>query len=149
VKTFTCEEIKEILDPQFWAVVNGWIGRGDGVAVYRNQAMDSIVGGERQFVSYGSHVCQLEMSEDKLPTRLPDMGGAINWAYQLEGVYHGRYLIPEKETPDFKREVIGVQLPPDLWERIQPPRCDLCNNVAQWRHPKGGLRCRKCPRPNE
>jgi hypothetical protein len=145
MKTFTYEEIKEILDPQFWPVINGWIGRGDGVAVYRNQAMDSSGAGERQFVSYGSTVCQLEMGESDLPKRLPDMGGKINWMFQLEGVYHGRYLI-EKE---FDRQVLGKPVPPDLWERIEHPRCDLCDNKAEWRHPKGGIRCRKCPRPNE
>ena len=147
MKRFTHEEISTILDQAFWHTINAWIIRGDGVAVYRNQAMDSRGLGERQFVSYGSAVCQLEVSEHDLPVRLPDIGGVINWAFQLEGVYHGKLLeLPEKE---FKNEVLGVQLPPDLWERIRPPRCDLCGNVARWRHHKGGLRCRKCPRPNE
>lgn len=86
MKTFTRQEIEEILDQPFWSTINGWIIRGDGVAVYRNMAMDSFMGGERQFVSYGSSVCQLEMSEDKLPIRLPDMGGKINWAYQFEEI---------------------------------------------------------------
>lgn len=33
------------------------------------------------------------------------------------------------------------------WRRIQFPRCDTCSKPAVWRHPAGGLRCDKCPRP--
>ena len=31
------------------------------------------------------------------------------------------------------------------WTRL--PTCDLCTRAAIWRHPLGGLRCGKCPRP--
>lgn len=33
------------------------------------------------------------------------------------------------------------------WERIEPPICDTCANLAIYRHPAGGLRCASCPRP--
>jgi len=33
------------------------------------------------------------------------------------------------------------------WERFSPVACDLCDSIAVWRHPDGGYRCRKCPRP--
>jgi hypothetical protein len=151
MKTFTSDEIKEILDPQFWPVINGWLGRNDGVAVYRNEAMDSIGHGERQFVSYGSELSQLETKEP--PERLPDIGGKINWRFRLEGIYRGTYLIASEVVPGpnkergFDRQVIGRQLPPDLWTKIEPDRCDLCSEVARWKHPKGGRRCNKCPRP--
>lgn len=35
------------------------------------------------------------------------------------------------------------------WERIEIVRCDLCDQAACWRHPRGGLRCDTCPRPEE
>lgn len=37
------------------------------------------------------------------------------------------------------------------WREIvrHPLRCDLCNKVAVYAHPKGGLRCGGCPRPNK
>ena len=149
MKTFTTDEIKKLLDYNFWSTVNAWIIRGDGIAVYQNTALDSLQAGERQFVSFGSSVCQLEAKEP--PQRLPDIGGHINWRYQLEGVYHGKLLEKDEEGKEFHREVLGKQLPPDLWEQFEhkPPTCDLCDSRAVWRHPKGGLRCRKCPRPNE
>ena len=33
------------------------------------------------------------------------------------------------------------------WVKIRPRQCDLCENVAVWAHPLGGLRCGVCPRP--
>ena len=78
----TKPELFEILDPEHHALVETWFTRGDGVAVYRNEAMDSANHGHRQFVSFGSPAAQLET--DDPPTRLPDIGGQINWAYQLE-----------------------------------------------------------------
>ena len=61
-----------------------WLKRGDGIAVYRNMAMDSANFGFRKFVSFGSTAAQLET--DAPPQRLPDIGSEINWAYQLEAV---------------------------------------------------------------
>ena len=81
------DEVKIPADKQ--ALVLGWLGRGDGVAVYRNVAMDSGDFGHRKYMSFGSKQAQLEpehCEEDGTPpTRLPDMGPHINWKYQLEG----------------------------------------------------------------
>lgn len=30
-----------------------------------------------------------------------------------------------------------------------PPKCDICNRRARWKHPAGGFRCNDCPRPEE
>ena len=70
-------------------IVSGWLDRGDGCAVYRNMAMDSRDLGHRKFVSYGSKAAQLDVDDSGIPDgvppiRLPDIGGQINWAYQLE-----------------------------------------------------------------
>lgn len=78
----TEQELFDLLDPEHHALVNGWLERGDGVAVYRNQAMDHSEHGSRQFVSFGSPKAQLEVEEP--PARLPDIGGRINWPYSLE-----------------------------------------------------------------
>lgn len=78
----TREQLFDILDPQHHATVQRWLDRGDGVAVYRNEAMDSPRLGDRQFVSFGSPEAQIETDEP--PQRMPDVGSAINWAYQLE-----------------------------------------------------------------
>jgi hypothetical protein len=39
---------------------------------------------------------------------------------------------------------------PDGWQVIvrHPLRCDICNKLAVWSHPMGGLRCKTCPRPD-
>jgi hypothetical protein len=78
----TKEEPFEILDEQHHPTVNRWLDRGDGVAVYQNVALDSAGLGHRKFVSFGSEQAQLETDEP--PKRLPDIGGSINWKYQLE-----------------------------------------------------------------
>ena len=75
------EELWRILDPGHRAVVERWLDRGDGVAVYENKALDSSNLGHKQFVSYGSAAAQIETAEP--PQRMPDVGNAINWAYQL------------------------------------------------------------------
>jgi hypothetical protein len=58
-----------------------WLARGDGVAVYENHDFGHRDLGQRQWVSYGSPVAQLEVDEP--PVQMPDIGGAINWRYQL------------------------------------------------------------------
>lgn len=71
-----------------WTTVQRWFDRGDGVAVYENHDLGHPELGHRKFLSYGSADAQLETDEP--PERLPDIGGAINWRYQLVGVYrHG------------------------------------------------------------
>jgi hypothetical protein len=67
-------------------LIDRWLDRGDGVAVYRNEDLDDHTWlGHMKFVSYGSEQAQLEVDEP--PTRLPDIGSDINWRYQLVGVY--------------------------------------------------------------
>jgi hypothetical protein len=91
VKQFTADEVWEILG-EFEGgptviinTINGWLERGDGVAVYRNQDLGHPDVGHLKLMSYGSVLAQIE--SDEPPTTLPDIGNAINWRYQLEGVY--------------------------------------------------------------
>lgn len=70
--------------------VNKWLERGDGVAIYENKDLSHPECGRRKFVSFGSSACQLEGEE--APKRLPDIGGEVNWRYQLIGVYRGEKL---------------------------------------------------------
>lgn len=87
MKTYTKDELLAMLDPAHHKTVSNWLARGDGCAVYENAALDSSSLGHKQFVSYGSEKAQLEVVEP--PTRLPDIGNNINWAYQLIGVCKG------------------------------------------------------------
>lgn len=68
-------------------LVNAWLARGDGVAIYRNVDFGHFEAGHRQVCSFGSERAQLESSVP--PIRLPDIGGAINWRYSLEAQYKG------------------------------------------------------------
>lgn len=36
-----------------------------------------------------------------------------------------------------------------MWEPIEIVTCDLCNRAARFRHTLGGVRCDKCPKPEE
>jgi hypothetical protein len=90
MKTFTTDELKEVLDKENWPLVNRWLERGDGVAIYENHDMGSHDVGHKKFVSFGSVTAQLEVQEP--PQRLPDIGGQINWRYQLIGTYKGEAL---------------------------------------------------------
>lgn len=91
MKTLTVTELKEkfaeaeITFEQV-TVMTRWLGRGDGIAVYQNQDMGHRDLGLLQFLSYGSPAAQLE---GEPPTRLPDIGGAINWRYTLVGTFRG------------------------------------------------------------
>lgn len=81
--------------------LNGWLARGDGVAVYRNQELGHPECGLMIIASFGSPAAQLEVPEAAgLPVRLPDglPAGAINWRYQLEAAYRGDQLPPEVTT---------------------------------------------------
>ena len=79
------------LDPRDYPVVNRWLQRGDGIAVYENHDLGHPELGHRQFVSFGSPAAQLET--DTPPEGLPDIGGRINWRYRLVGVYRGELLV--------------------------------------------------------
>jgi len=70
--------------------VNGWLSRGDGVAVYEAMAFDRSDFGARKYVSFGSKEAQLETNEP--PARLPDIGAEINWQYKLVGYHRGKPL---------------------------------------------------------
>lgn len=78
------------LGPDTIAQVNAWLARGDGIAVYENADLGHRELGHRQYLSYGSPAAQLEVETP--PTRLPDIGGRINWRYQLVGVHRGTPL---------------------------------------------------------
>lgn len=68
-------------------IINAWLERGDGVAIYENQALDSVGLGDKQLVSFGSPAAQLEVDEP--PPHMPDIGKKINWRYSLIGTYKG------------------------------------------------------------
>lgn len=74
-------------------LINGWIDRGDGLAIYRNEDLGHPLLGHLQFVSFGSPAAQLEvLTAEELPERLPDIGGRINWRYCLIGYLRGEHL---------------------------------------------------------
>lgn len=78
------------IDPRSIPVVNCWLARGDGIAVYENQELGNPDLGHRKFVSFGSPAAQLETANP--PERLPDIGNTINWRYRLVGCYIGNPL---------------------------------------------------------
>lgn len=80
------------LDPKFYDQVNGWLRRGDGIAVYENQELGNQQFGHRQFASFGSAASMLPGSVTELPERLPDTSTKINWRYLLVGYYIGEEL---------------------------------------------------------
>ena len=70
-----------------WALVQGWLDRGDGVAVYENVALDSSHLGTRYYVSFGSAAAQFaNMDASDLPDPFPDTPRRLNWAYRLKAV---------------------------------------------------------------
>lgn len=70
--------------------VNGWLVRGDGIAVYQNQDMGHPDVGHIMLASFGSDLALLET--DTPPTTLPDTPQGINWRYQLIGTYRGELI---------------------------------------------------------
>lgn len=77
-------------------LLNWWLERGDGIAVYENQELGHPDNGVKVFVSFGSPAAQLETEEP--PRTLPDgllaegLLNGINWRYQLIGTYRGEAL---------------------------------------------------------
>ncbi len=74
-------------------VVGRWPAGGRGAAVYKNALIEAPVVKKGvvvnpqldcKIVSFGPAGAQLETTEP--PTRLPDIGGQINWRYQLHAV---------------------------------------------------------------
>ena len=86
------EELLAEVGPQdtVFPMLNRWLARGDGIAVYENVDLGHPEQGHKQFVSFGSPSAMLEAPE--APHRLPDIGDAINWRYQLCGTYRGEAL---------------------------------------------------------
>lgn len=98
VQQLTRDEVLALVDPASHHLIERWLARGDGVAVYENQDMGSPGLGEQQFVSFGSDAAQLET--DDPPERLPDIGNAINWRFTLVGVC--------REVPPIQRATTDV-----------------------------------------
>ncbi len=79
------------------AQMNGWLTRGDGIAMYENRDMGHPELGTKRFVSFGSPAAQLET--DTPPDMLPDgVGGGVNWRYGLVGTYRGAALTTGAEV---------------------------------------------------
>lgn len=98
-ETWSAEKLRTYLREQYGtdaysvtSQVNGWLERGDGVAVYENQDLGHPALGDPRLASYGSPAAILEVDEDGLPQRLPDTPKLINWRYQLKAVYRGKPL---------------------------------------------------------
>jgi hypothetical protein len=66
------------------SMVDQWVARGDGVAVYRNEDLGHAEMGRMRFVSFGGPAAQFR---DPPPARLPDFPDEINWRYVLFGLY--------------------------------------------------------------
>lgn len=80
--------LEDVLDAI--AVMNRWLARGDGVAVYENVELGHPDAGHRQYVSFGSPEAQIPDAFP--PSRMPDIGSSINWRYALVGAYRGELL---------------------------------------------------------
>lgn len=87
VKLLTVDELHGVAETiggdDAVAVVDRWLDRGDGAAVYQNHDLGHPELGQTKIVSYGSEAAQLECAAP--PVRLPDIGGEINWRYMLVG----------------------------------------------------------------
>lgn len=93
MKCFTRREMREMFEKDICASVNAWLLRGDGAAVFENADLGSTGLGHRKLVSFGKEPSAfIVSSEDELPSTLPDINGAINWRYQLIGIYKGEPL---------------------------------------------------------
>jgi len=70
-------------------LIERWLSRGDGAAIYTNHDLGSSTVGEPRIVSYGSRNANLEGRVP--PVRLPDglPAGAVNWRFQLDAVCGG------------------------------------------------------------
>jgi len=85
----TKQELFDSLDEAHHGTVQRWLDRGDGVAVYENAELGHPDLGHKKFVSFGSAQARLEPNvcddDGNPPQRMPDIGGQINWRYQLTG----------------------------------------------------------------
>jgi hypothetical protein len=83
------------------APVTRWLARGDGVAIYQNAELGHPEMGDIQIVSYGSPEAMLEVEEP--PQTLPDIGGKINFRYQLAGTYRSQRAVCPGRRDDTPR----------------------------------------------
>lgn len=66
--------------------------RGDVLLVYVNDDLSHRDLGLTQVCSYGSAASQIEASRfPEPPSTMPDIGGNINWRYQLHHIIDRRY----------------------------------------------------------
>lgn len=84
--------VEEPDNPTYNQAVQGLVDkaarRGDYVLVYRNEDLGHPDLGHCQTLTYGSEVSFIEGDTFGLPpTTMPDVGGAINFRYQLVGLY--------------------------------------------------------------
>lgn len=97
MRTFTAIEVAELLPPDALDKVNAWIARGDGIAVYTNEAFDRSDFGHIKFMSFGSEQAQFVVP----PDQLPDFPGETNWAFRLNGTYRGTKQLEPAATHSF------------------------------------------------
>jgi hypothetical protein len=113
--------------------MNTWLARGDGVAMYENQALGHPGQGDRQFISYGSPAAQLETPDP--PRQLPDIGGRINWPYQLVGTYRGEPL--DVPTTTITEDGVTYEIV-TFWcalDGFEPPRKENYGRLYLYVHP--------------
>lgn len=48
-----------------------------------------------------------------------------------------------------KRKQTDEQRRANGWQPYEPVQCDLCGDIAVWKHSKGGFRCAVCKCPGE
>lgn len=97
MKTYTADEVSEILGDAGREKANVWLARGDGIAVYRNEDLGSGDLGNFKFLSFGSATAQFVVP----PEQLPDFPNEINWRFRLHGVYRSTTLLTEPVTHDW------------------------------------------------
>ena len=100
MKQFTTDEMRAYVQDKYEgahpspeavrSMLNRWLARGDGVAVYENHDFGHPMMGEPKIASYGSPSALLEAEEP--PERLPDTPTQINWRYMLVATYRGEVL---------------------------------------------------------
>lgn len=97
MKTYTADEVSEILGDAGREKANAWLARGDGIAVYRNEDLGSGDVGSIKFMSFGSAEAQFVVP----PEQLPDFPSEINWRFRLHGVYRSTTLLTAPAVHDW------------------------------------------------
>lgn len=97
MRTYTADEVSEILGDAGREKANVWLARGDGIAVYRNEDLGSGDVGSIKFMSFGSAEAQFVVP----PEQLPDFPNEINWRFRLHGVYRSTTLLTAPAVHDW------------------------------------------------